>query len=149
MNEDTNSALHVQQDKMLDLYFHPTSPWTASRLAASFGYSETTVRKMVKRAKAEGRSRTCRANHDPRRREHRRPLSPTHDLLGVMVTRYCLANNYNMTKFGTLVGLSRLKAGELTSGYYDLTLTQLYRICEVIGTTVDAVMKHRGTALAV
>lgn len=138
MSEDLTN-LHLE---MMDKYFD--EGWSQGYVSTKYNRHLTLVRKLIAVEKAKGRVRKkTKGSPDPRRREHRRPLSQDHWIIGIRVTQHRARCKLTMQEFGLNVGLSRVRVGEVESGSYDLTYTQMQRIAKELDMTVIEMITPR------
>lgn len=120
---------------MMDKYFD--DGWSETAVQREYHRTVSLIRKLIRAEKLKGRTRLkTRGSKDPRRRENRRALSQMHSIVGVRVAYHRSREKLNMTDFGLKVDLSRTRIGELESGSFDFTLTQLQKIAVELDITL-------------
>lgn len=117
-------------------------------LADRYGYNLSTVAKFIARDKRDNgvRQRSCRPK-DPRPYAVKRSLSQAHFQIGLAISLYRAEHNLNPTQFGMLLARengsgnkSRCKVRDMEIGAYDLTLTDIQRLSEILGIPFETLV---------
>lgn len=110
-----------------------------SALMKKYGYSEASIKKMLKEDRVRNGPRERKVQpKDPRARE-RIAISFEHYCVGIHVSNYMKENDIPQTMFGMLgdLALSRVDVGELMVGCYDFTWTEMKALSRVLGLNHD------------
>ena len=128
--------------RILDDHFGPNR-LSYTDLEKKYGRSKTSLERLCRAAKAEGRQYEAPSSKkiDPRSTAARRPISSLHAYIGLQVLRYRTEHELTYTEMGHKIKTSRAKVGPIEAGSYDLTLVQIKTIADAIGQPMEEILK--------
>lgn len=125
-------------------------------VAERFGRDISTVRKLIARERdrreAEGIPIPARPKRtgDPRCRANMRKLSPVHGVIGARLNFWrTVQNKKSATEVGALLGCSAQVVGKMEMGAHDFTLSQLFRLADILEVEFDELFEDPRTDVLV
>lgn len=112
-----------------------------SEIAQKYGRNQSTIAKLLARerkrraANGEPLGRKPRNRPDPRAFANLTRLSPTHARVGARLNYYrTVTKQLTPTALGDLLSVSRSLIGKMEAGAHDFTLTELWKIAQLLGS---------------
>lgn len=109
-----------------------------------YGRANTTVVKLIRRAKEMGTQRIVEASKRRGGRltlTGRKPLSYGHHSIGIRLNKYReIDHDFTYQKMGDLISVNRLTVKKMEMGIHDFTIRELQTLATVMNTTIEELM---------
>ena len=131
MNDGCRDEIRAFNQTMIDAYWgdENTPAESVPSIARRCGRDPSTINKLIQMDKAANGDR-CRSRlpRDPRSSSDKKPFSPRHGRIGVMIARHRMKLEMGPSSYGLELQWSRVRVRNMEMGAHDFTIGEIVQL---------------------